>query len=142
VNERADERLRMPVNGAGSALRDPSFGASRVHVQAGKFSGSFFASFYDSETEAPALNSFSLYFSNSREDHTCYFLVFFFDILDGFLSQPRERSRPSSAECKGSPMLFDYEVLLPARGSRSCSRASKLWLFRAAASGVHHAYYA
>jgi len=98
VNERADERLRMPVNGAGSALRDPSFEASRVHVQAGKFSGSFFASFYDSETEAPALNSFSSYFSNSREDHTCYFLVFFFVILDGFLSQPRERSRPSSAQ--------------------------------------------
>ena len=37
MNERADERLRMPVNGAGSALRDPSFEASRVHVQAGKF---------------------------------------------------------------------------------------------------------
>lgn len=41
MSERAGERLRMPVNGAGSALRSPPFEASRAHVQAGKFSVHF-----------------------------------------------------------------------------------------------------
>merc|ERR1712139_294546 len=45
VSERAGERLRMPVNGAGSALRAPPFEASRAHVQAGKFSVHFLLRF-------------------------------------------------------------------------------------------------
>jgi hypothetical protein len=104
VSERAGERLRMPVNGAGSALRAPPFEASRANVQAGKFSVHF-----------------SLRFAIPRQRHQKWttFRVSFEFLLDNILLELLLRLSKMSEWSRDGRQQFDFSVAVEPRHQMS-----------------------